>query len=234
MWQRAFAAKSQKAAKEGLFLGTLVYGLTIPLVWFMGVVAHQLVPAEKIIAYGSTDAVVPALAIEILPVGLTGLALAGILSVIMSTADSYLIVSVQTCVHDIYKTFKPGISEKKELLLTRVFAVVLPLGALIIALYIKNAYNILMFAWSFYAAAAGLPAFAALYWKKATKAGILSGMAAGFSVTILWKLIGLPFGVGATVPGAIACLLALVLVSLATYKKSPAPFLDPYKKRAAE
>ena len=234
MWQRAFAAKSQKAAKEGLFLGTLVYGLTIPLVWFMGVVAHQLVPAEKIIAYGSTDAVVPALAIEILPVGLTGLALAGILSVIMSTADSYLIVSVQTCVHDIYKTFKPGISEKKELLLTRVFAVVLPLGALIIALYIKNAYNILMFAWSFYAAAAGLPAFAALYWKKATKAGILSGMAAGFSVTILWKLIGLPFGIGATVPGAIACLLALVLVSLATYKKSPAPFLDPYKKRAAE
>ena len=36
-------------------------------------------------------------------------------------------------------------------------------------------------------------------------------MAAGFSVTILWKLIGLPFGIGATVPGAIACLLALVI-----------------------
>ena len=114
MWQRAFAAKSQKAAKEGLFLGTFVYGLTIPLVWFMGVVAHQLVSAEKISQYGSTDAVVPALAIEILPVGLTGLALAGILSVIMSTADSYLIVSVQTCVHDIYKVFKPNISEKKR------------------------------------------------------------------------------------------------------------------------
>ena len=44
------------------------------------------------------------------PVGLTGLALAGILSVIMSTADSYLIVSVQTCVHDIYKVFRPDIA----------------------------------------------------------------------------------------------------------------------------
>ena len=70
------------------------------------------VPAEKIAAYGSTDAVVPALAIEILPVGLTGLALAGILSVIMSTADSYLIVSVQTCVHDIYKVFRPDTPER--------------------------------------------------------------------------------------------------------------------------
>ena len=131
MWQRAFAAKNRRSAKEGLFLGTLAYGLTIPLVWFMGVVAHQLVPAEKIAAYGSTDAVVPALAIEILPVGLTGLALAGILSVIMSTADSYLIVSVQTCVHDIYKVFRPDTPERKELRLTRVFAVVLPLGALL-------------------------------------------------------------------------------------------------------
>lgn len=228
MWQRAFAAKSQKAAKEGLFLGTFVYGLTIPLVWFMGVVAHQLVGEEKIAMYGTTDAVVPALAIEILPVGLTGLALAGILSVIMSTADSYLIVSVQSCVHDVYKVFKPDTSEKKELMLTRVFAVIMPLGALAIALYIKNAYNILMFAWSFYAASAGLPAFAALYWKKATRAGILSGMICGFVFCVGWKLAGEPFGLGATVPGALACALALVLVSLATCKKHPTRFLDPY------
>ncbi len=234
MWQRAFAAKSQKAAKEGLFLGTFVYGLTIPLVWLMGVIAHQLVPAEKLAAYGSTDAVVPALAIEILPVGLTGLALAGILSVIMSTADSYLIVSVQTCVHDIIKVFLPDLPEKKEMRLTRVFAVVLPLGALFIALYIQNAYGILMFAWSFYAAAAGLPAFAALYWKKATKQGVLSGMIAGFVVCVGWKLAGQPFGLGATVPGAIACGLALVLVSLATYKISPSPFLDPYTQTEKE
>ena len=113
------------------------------------------------------------------------------------------------------------------------FAFILPLGALVIALYIKNAYNILMFAWSFYAAAAGLPAFAALYWKKATKAGIISGMAAGFVVCVGWKLIGTPFGLGPTVPGAIACAAALVIVSLATYKKTPSTFLDPYHSEKA-
>ena len=228
MWQRAFAARDRRAAKRGMFLGTAVYGVTIVLVYFMGVVARQIVGDDVLAQYGSTDAVVPALAIKILPVGLTGLALAGMLSVIMSTADSYLIVSVQSCVHDVYKTFDPDMSEKKELILTRVFAVIMPLGALAIALYMKNAYQILMFAWSFYAAAAGLPAFAALYWKKATTAGILSGMIAGFTVCIGWKLAGLPFGLGATVPGAIACAAALVIVSLATYKKSPSPFLDPY------
>ncbi len=227
MWQRAFAAKDSKSAKKGMFLGTSVYGVTIALVFFMGIAAHQIIGDDVLAQYGSTDAVVPALAIKVLPIGLTGLALAGMLSVIMSTADSYLLVSVQTCVADIGKTFFPGMTDKTEILLSRLFSILLPIGALIIALYMKNAYNILMFAWSFYAAAAGLPAFAALYWKKATKQGVLAGMLAGFVVCVGWKLIGQPFGLGAAVPGVIACALALVLVSLATCKKSPSVFLAP-------
>lgn len=226
MWQRAFAARDRKTAKKGMFLGTTVYGVTIALVYFMGVAAHQVIGDDALAVYGSTDAVVPALAIHVLPVGLTGLALAGILSVIMSTADSYLLVSVQTCVHDIGKTFFPEMKDKTEILLSRLFSIVLPLGALVIALYIKNAYNILMFAWSFYAAAAGIPAFAALFWRKATSAGVIAGMLAGFVVCVGWKLAGVPFGLGPTVPGTIACGVALVTVSLATYQKSPSVFLE--------
>lgn len=225
MWQRAFAAKDRKSAKRGMFLGTTVYGVTIILVWFMGAVAHQILGDDILARFGTTDAVVPALAIKVLPAGLTGLALAGILSVIMSTADSYLLVSVQTCVHDIGKTLNPDMPEKREMLLSRIFSVILPLGALVIALYIKNAYNILMFAWSFYAAAAGIPAFAALFWKKATKPGIIAGMLAGFVVCVGWKLAGTPLGLGPTVPGTIACGIAMVSVSLATYKKEASVFL---------
>lgn len=229
MWQRAFAAKDRSSAKKGMFLGTAVYGVTIALVYFMGVAAHQVIGDDALAVYGNTDAVVPALAIHVLPIGLTGLALAGILSVIMSTADSYLLVSVQTCVHDIGKTFFPEMKDRTEILLSRIFSIILPLGALVIALYIKNAYNILMFAWSFYAAAAGIPAFAALFWRKATSAGVIAGMAAGFTVCIGWKLAGEPFGLGSAVPGTIACGAALVLVSLATYKRHPSVFLDAGK-----
>ena len=89
MWQRAFAAKDRSSAKKGMFLGTTVYGLTIILVFFMGIIGHQVL-GEGVT---NTDSVVPSLAIRVLPMGLTGLALAGLLSVIMSTADSYLLVS---------------------------------------------------------------------------------------------------------------------------------------------
>ena len=222
MWQRAFAAKDRSSAKKGMFLGTSVYGVTIILVYFMGIIGHQVL-GEGIT---NTDSVVPSLAIRVLPAGLTGLALAGLLSVIMSTADSYLLVSVQTCVHDIGKTINPYLTEKKEILYSRVFSIILPLGALVIALYIQNAYDILMFSWSFYAAACGLPCFAALFWKKATTAGIISGMIAGFVVCVGWKLAGLPFGLGAAVPGAIACAVFLLCVSLATYKRHATEFLN--------
>jgi len=225
MWQRAFAARDRKAAKKGMLMGTIAYGLTIPLVFFMGIIGHQVLGGDVLGQFGSTDAVVPALAIRVLPIGLTGLALAGLLSVLMSTADSYLLVSVQTCVRDIGKTQKPDMSTKSELKLSRILTVVLPLCALLIALYLQNAYDILMFSWSFYSAAAGLPAFAALYWKKATAPGVIAGMVSGFAVCVAWKMLGQPFGLGATVPGAIACAVALVAVSLATYKKQPSVYL---------
>lgn len=220
MWQRAFAAKDGKSAKRGMFWGTAVYAVTIVLLFTMGLAAQQLLP-NVVEEFGTADAVVPALAIKILPPGLTGLALSGILSVMMSTADSYLLVSVQTVVSDIGKTFHPQMTQKHEILFSRIASVVLALGALVIALYIKSAYDVLMFAWAFYAAAAGLPALAALCWKKATSAGILAGMIGGFAVTVGWKLAGQPFGLGATVPGALVCGVLLVAVSLATYQKHP-------------
>ena len=51
-------------------------------------------------------------------------------------------------------------------------------------------------------------------------------MLAGFVVCVGWKLAGLPFGLGAAVPGAIACAAALAAVSLAAYRKHPSVFLE--------
>ena len=153
----------------------------------------------------------------------------------LSTSNAFLSVASAIVADDLLRnTFHMDLSGKKGVNANRIIIAVLGIGSMLLALDPPE----LIFTLIMFSIAIVMPLFPVLvlgiYWKKATKAGILSGMAAGFSVTILWKLIGLPFGIGATVPGAIACLLALVLVSLATYKKNPAPFLDPYKKRAAE
>ena len=63
----------------------------------------------------------------------------------MSSADSYLLISTQTFVQDLGKTLNPKMSDKREVFISRILSAVLAIGALIIALYIKNAYNALMF-----------------------------------------------------------------------------------------
>lgn len=220
MWQRAFAAKDRRSAKRGMFWGTAVYAVCVCMILVMALAAQRLLP-DVVGQYGSTDAVIPALAVTTLPAGLTGLALAGIVSVMMSTADSYLLVSMQTAVDDIGKTIRPQMSEKRELLLSRILCVVLAFGALMIALYIKSAYTILTMIYNFYAAAAGIPALAALYWKKATAQGMIAAVIGGFVTCAVWRALGSPLGIGGTLPGAAVCLALMVTVSLATYKKHP-------------
>jgi SSS family solute:Na+ symporter len=223
MWQRAFAAKSPGDARKGMFLGTTAYGYTIIITLIIGLSAYVLLP-DVISKYGSADAAIPALAIEILPVGIAGLTIAGLLAVLMSSADTYLLISVQSVLSDIIKHAVGDMDEKKELFLSRVFTIIMGIGALLISLYIRQAYKALMFAWTFYSASLGIPAFAALYWKKATAAGITSSIAVGFCVSMIWRLAGNPMGLSPAIPGSLLCMATLIIVSLLTYKSKPSRF----------
>ena len=219
-WQRAFAAKDRKSALEGQFGGTIVYACTIVITLFLGLSAAILFP-NLVQDYGSADYAIPVMVASILPAGLTGLTFAGLLSVMMSSADTCILVSTQAAVNDIWRTLKPEMTDKEELKLSRWATVVISIFALVVALFFTNAYDALMFAWTFYAASMGLPCLAALFWKKATSPGILAGMIAGFVGSVGWKLLGEPLSLGSTIVGVACCAVALVAVSLATWKKYP-------------
>ena len=219
-WQRAFAAKDRKSALEGQFGGTIVYACTIVITLFLGLSAAILFP-NLVQDYGSADYAIPVMVASILPAGLTGLTFAGLLSVMMSSADTCILVSTQAIVNDIWRTLKPEMTDKEELKLSRVVTIAISIFALVVALFFTNAYDALMFAWTFYAASMGLPCLAALFWKKATSPGILAGMIAGFVGSVGWKLLGEPLSLGSTIVGVACCAVALVAVSLATWKKYP-------------
>lgn len=225
MWQRAFASKNREVASKGMLLGTISYGATIISTLIIGLCAYILLP-NLYEMFGTYDAAVPALVISCLPVGITGLACAGLLAVLMSSSDSYLLVAGQTIIGDIIREFKPDLSEKVAVRLSRIFIPILGFGALIIALYIRSAYEALMFAWTFYAASVGIPAFAALYWKKATRESIIASVISGFVVSCVWSFAGVPFNIAPTIVGSLACLAALLIVSAMTYKEGKDPILS--------
>jgi len=219
-WQRAFSAKDSKAAFKGQFGGTAVYAVTIVITMFIGLCAAILFPT-LIADYGTADYAVPVMIIEILPAGLTGLAIAGVISVMMSSADTYLLCAVQSTITDVYEEIKPDLDDKKALWLSRILTVVFAVFAFLVAVFFTSAYDALMFGWVFYAATLGVPCLAALIWDKATTAGMLAGMGAGFVTSIVWNALGSPLGVGATIVGVVSNALLLMIVSLMTYKAHP-------------
>ena len=219
-WQRAFAAKDRNAAFKGQFFGTSIYALTIVITMFIGLAAALLFPT-LIQDYGTADYAIPVMIVKILPAGLTGLTLAGVLSVMMSSADTYLLVATQSIISDL---IKPNVNEfdgKKELFISRVCSVVFGVCAFLIAMFFTSAYDALMFGWTFYAATLGIPCLVALVWKKATTPGVLAGMVAGFVISITWKLMGNPLGVGSTIVGVLLNAVICFIVSLATCKNYP-------------
>lgn len=219
-WQRAFAAKDRKAAFKGQFWGTSVYAVTIVITMFIGLAAALLYPT-LVEDYGTADYAIPVMIVKLLPAGLAGLTLAGLLSVMMSSADSYLLVSTQAIIGDIIKPNSKNMDEKKELRLSRICSIVFGVFAFLVAMFFTSAYDALMFGWTFYAATLGVPCLAAIVWKKATTQGILAGMAVGFVISIAWNLAGSPLGIGSTIIGVVLNAIVCVTVSLATYKKYP-------------
>ncbi len=94
-YQRCFAANSAKTAKKGILISTLIWCLFDICTTFGALYARAVIPeAEPKTSYLTY-------AIQLLPDGLRGFFLAGILATIISTLDSYLFVAATTIQFDL-------------------------------------------------------------------------------------------------------------------------------------
>jgi len=80
--------------------------------------------------------------------GLKGFTLIGIMAMIMSTADSWINVGSVTFAHDICKPL--GIQTKNELLFSRIFAIFIGIGAVLLALSATNLFQLSLLIMNFY------------------------------------------------------------------------------------
>jgi solute:Na+ symporter, SSS family len=100
-YQRVFAAESPKVAKKGILISTLIWFCFDICTTFGAMYARAVIPeAESGQAYLTY-------AVQLLPSGVRGFVLAGILATILSTLDSYLFLAGTTVSYDLVpKKFK--------------------------------------------------------------------------------------------------------------------------------
>ncbi|KQC06806.1 MAG: sodium:phosphate symporter [Candidatus Cloacimonas sp. SDB] len=100
-YQRVFAAKNTRTAKKGIIVSTVIWIL------FDICTTSGAMYARAVIPEAASENAYLIYALQILPAGVRGLVLAGILATILSTLDSYLFIAGTTLSYDLMpKKFK--------------------------------------------------------------------------------------------------------------------------------
>ena len=144
----------------------------------------------------------------------------------MSTSDSQLLTAAsgvsQNILHDF---FHIEMDEKKSLLTARLTIVAIAVVAVFMARNPNSSvFGIVSFAWAGFGAAFGAVMLCALFWKRSTLAGAISGMVAGGVMVFVWKYLVRPLGgafdIYELLPAFLVSLVVIVVVSFLTQKPS--------------
>jgi cation/acetate symporter len=125
-----------------------------------------------------------------LPYVISGLVAAGALAAALSTADGLLLTIASALSHDVYyKVFRPHATTQWRLVVSKTILLVAAVLAAMVASQ-KPATILFMVAWAFsLAGAAFFPALVlGIFWKRASRAGAVSGMVIGLLVTMYYMV----------------------------------------------
>ncbi|MBO6148623.1 MAG: sodium/proline symporter [Lachnospiraceae bacterium] len=153
---------------------------------------------------------------------IAGLILAGILAATMSTADSQMLAAASSVSENIiYEFLGIKMDEKKKLFVARIAIIAIAVLGVVFALDPDSSvFRIVSFAWAGFGGAFGALMLCALFWKRTTKAGALSGMISGGATVFIWKFLIKPLGgifsIYELLPAFIVSLIFIVAVSLLT------------------
>ncbi len=217
--QRIFCSKSTKDA----FLGQA-------LAWIATLVVSGVVSAlpglaiQKIfpdLTMGSEFT--PLFIVSYLPAVLSGLILAALLGLVLTSADTYLLTLSSTVMDDIVAPRFPRLSDRRRLLLTRLTCVLSAAVICAMALYVDKIYQLFKTGSGAYGAGVFFPLILGCFWKKANAKAINIGMLAGCFVSFAFDLflkIPLQWDIDGCIIGAPLCLLICVVGSLAANRSN--------------
>jgi sodium/proline symporter len=124
----------------------------------------------------------------------TGVLLVAVLSAIMSTISTQLLISATALSEDLYKgLFRKKANEKELMLITRIGIVLISIFAIVLAFNPENSVlGLVGYAWAGFGSVFGPTIILAIFWKGATRNGILAGMLVGGLTVIFWTMLSTP------------------------------------------
>lgn len=211
MYQRFFSARDERTARKaviGWIVGTIIIEILIMVLAIIGSSIFTDIKSEMVILQSVRYA---------LPVMIGCLCLAAIVAVIVSTADSFLLVPSTNLMRDIYQRFiNPDLPQKKMVLYSRIVVVFLGLVAFVQVRFFEKVLEMAIYAYTMYGVGITPAVLAAFFWKRATAPAGVCSIASGMVVTIVWEVLGQPWEIPTVYPALALSLFCLIFISLIT------------------
>ncbi|MBU1186606.1 MAG: sodium:solute symporter [Acidobacteria bacterium] len=186
--QRALAARSESHARRGTIFASYLKLLPFWIFIIPGIIAFALTKTGQL-DLASPDQAFPAMVKALLPIGIRGLVIGGLLAALMSSLAAVFNSCSTLFTMDIYKKIRPDASEKRLVFVGRVAtAAVVVCGIAWIPLmkFISGElYHYLQSVQSYLAPPITAVFLLGLFWKKINAKGAVSALIGGFIIGML-------------------------------------------------
>ncbi len=212
--QRTLAAKSLKDARRGAIFGGFLKVLPVFIFLIPGMIGYALhqrgiitIPSDEN-GKVTGDMVFPTMVASLLPAGLRGIVVAGVLSALMSSLASLFNSSATLFTVDIYEKFRPGASEKRLVFVGRCATVVVVVLGLIWIPVMKfisggGLYQYLQSVQGYLAPPITAVFLLGLFFKRINARGALWGLSAGFVLGMTKLTVQALWGAGVIADGGL-------------------------------
>ncbi|NOZ62103.1 MAG: sodium:solute symporter family protein [Calditrichaeota bacterium] len=217
MYQRFYSAKNPGEAKKsvvGWVIGVIVIGVALQSLAVIGSSFFKnLSPTEA-------GKIIVLVAYQGVPVAVGCILIAAIVAIIISTANSFLLVPATNIMRDIYQRFiDPNISDKKMVLFLRIAVIFLGVAAYLLMQFFPRILDAAYAAYTIYGAGLTPALLATFFWKRATAHAGVASILTGMGITVIWEIArkiqgDLLFGVPAIYPALVGSVFMLVVISL--------------------
>lgn len=140
--------------------------------------------------------------------GLKGLLAVGVISIVMSTADSYINSASAMFTNDVFK-LASNENTKIEVVVTRGFAVFVGTIALVLAVKSSSILSLILFILGCYMPVVSVPLFFAIIGFRSSSTSVLMGMLGGGLTNICWSIWMSHTGIDSVIPGIVGNIVLL-------------------------
>ncbi len=179
--QRFLMAKDTDLMQRSLKISAF---LQVPITFFItaiGIAAYHLFPELN------PDLALPHVISNLAPEGFKGFAAAGLMAIIMSSADSELNMAGVLLVNDIIVPLKKKpLTEKQELRIAKIFTAIMGVAGVVTALHLPDILGVGLIFIGFWAPIAVIPLYAAFFKIQATPRTFIASAIAGSVSFFIW------------------------------------------------